>query len=51
MASLRARFSCAGDLQSSTLRTLPLDAPRDDVLAVESVYMRELGTRALGLND
>ena len=45
------RSARAADLQFSILRTLPLDAPREDVLAVESVYMRKLGTRAFGLND
>lgn len=45
------RSARAADLRFSILRTLPLDAPREDVLAVESVYMHKLGTRAFGLND
>lgn len=49
--SVGDRTPRAADLQFSILRTLPADADRDDVLAVEAVYKQKLGTRAFGLNE
>lgn len=45
------RIARAADLQFSILRTLPLDSARDEVVAVETVYKRKLGSRAFGLNE